>query len=214
MIEELTDDPKYFPPIEKAENGYIAYGGDLSAERLTEAYTRGIFPYFAFRFEKILWACPQDRFVIFPQEIHISHSMRNARNRDEFEVTFNEEFDGVIESCAVADGRYEEDFAWLGGQMIEAYKQMHKLGRAMSVEVWKDDILAGGLYGVTLNKCFFGESMFSNSPNASKMALIELAEHMNANGWKMIDCQYETQHLKSMGGHHITYKEYLEIVNK
>lgn len=196
------------------EFNYIAYGGDLSVGRLTEAYSKGIFPYFDVSQPVALWCCPLDRFVIFPSEIHVSHSMRTLLNSGRYAVTFNEDFRGVILGCALADGRLqEEDGAWLGPRMIDAYVALHDAGRAQSVEVWKDGRLAGGLYGVTLHGCFFGESMFSLVPSASKVALINLARKMESEGGKMIDCQFETPHLLSMGGRHISYEEYLGVIS-
>ncbi|MBQ2321583.1 MAG: leucyl/phenylalanyl-tRNA--protein transferase [Bacteroidales bacterium] len=213
MPRELKDGQP-FPPVEEVEDGFIAYGGDLSAERLIEAYSRGILPYYSFRHEPIEWACPLDRFVIFPSEIHVSHSMRALLNSGRYQVTFNENFVDVIFNCSMAQGRYEEEFAWLGDDMIMAYINLHRLGKAESVEVWEGEKLVGGLYGVTLKGCFFGESMFSYAPSASKVALISLARRMEANGGKMIDCQYETPHLLTMGGRHIGYEEYMEVLER
>lgn len=204
-----------FPDISEIEDGYIAYGGDLSPTRLEEAYLRGIFPYYAFRYTDILWSCPLDRFVIFPSEIHVSHSMRTLINGGQFRVTFNQYFTDVIIGCAVAGGRIAEDMAWLGEDMINAYMALHNEGKAESVEVWDEaGELIGGLYGVSLRGCFFGESMFSLRPNASKLALVSLAQRMRSEGGKMIDCQYETPHLLSMGGRHIGYGEYIKIINE
>lgn len=204
-----------FPPVEVVDDqGLIAYGGDLSVERLVDAYGRGIFPFFAFRYEPIVWACPLDRFVIFPDEIHVSHSMRTLLNSGRYRVTFNENFRAVIVNCAVAQDRYDDDYAWLGEDMVSAYCALNEHGLAESVEVWDGEELVGGLYGVTLRGCFFGESMFSLAPSASKVALISLARRMAESGGKMIDCQYETPHRLTMGGRHISYDEYMEIVNK
>lgn len=203
-----------FPDVSEIEDGYIAYGGELTTERLEEAYLRGIFPYYAFRHTDILWSCPLDRFVIFPPEIHVSHSMRTLINGGRFRVTHNEDFVNVIVGCAVAEGRIVSDMAWLGDDMINAYVALHDAGKAESVEVWDEaGELVGGLYGVSLRGCFFGESMFSLRPSASKLALISLAQKMELEGGKMIDCQYETPHLLSMGGRHISYAEYIGIIN-
>lgn len=205
-----------FPrPINVEPDGLLCVGGDLSPDRLLLAYSNGIFPWYSFRDAKEpLWYCPQDRFVIFPDEIHISHSMRTLINKGEFEVSVGEDFDGVIRGCATADNRNNEAGAWLGKEMMAAYTELHRQNLAQSVEVWQDDMLVGGLYGVTIGRCFIGESMFSLVPNASKIALISLANFMSQNGGSMIDCQLETPHLKSMGGRHISYEEYMRILNE
>ena len=216
MIWRLTDDPNLFPdPYYGDDDGLIAVGGGLSPERLATAYSLGIFPWYGFKErEEILWWCPLDRFVIFPQEIHISHSMRQLMNKDMYDVTFNKAFDLVIEGCSKTNHRDRERGAWLGNDMIMAYKQLHRLGIAASVEVWDKSLqLVGGLYGVNIGKNFFGESMFSIVPNASKLALITLAQTLEPYGG-LIDCQFETPHLKSMGGRHISYKEYVEYLQR
>ena len=210
----LSEELVFPDPHLANEEGWLAYGGDLSPERLVLAYSQGIFPWFDFRYySEPQWFCPMDRFVIFPDEIHISHSMRTLINKSIYNITVNQAFDNIIESCAAL--RIHEWGAWLGPQMIQAYKQMHRLGHATSVEVWNSkDQLAGGLYGITLKGCFFGESMFSLEPSASKLALIWLAQHMSKhNPGKLIDCQFETPHLLSMGGRYIPYDDYMQILN-
>ena len=156
-----------------------------------------------------------NRFVIFPEEIHVSHSMRTFLNKhaDRYTCTIDNHFDGVIHRCSQLS--YDEQGAWLGDDMIKAYTKMHQQGFAHSVEVWDEQTnqLVGGLYGVAIGACFFGESMFSLVPNSSKMALIYLARFMQENGGKLIDCQFETPHLKSMGGRYIPYDEYMKIVS-
>ena len=160
------------------------------------------------------WYCPLDRFVIFPNEIHISHSMRQLLRQNRYEVTINKDFEGVIRGCSTAQKRQEEAGAWIGPDIIEAYTEMHRRGYAASVEVWEGVQLVGGLYGVTLGKAFFGESMFSLVPNASKLALIHLAQYMQQTGGSLIDVQFETPHLRSMGGRHITYEQYMKIIRE
>ncbi len=211
MVYKVFKSVEFPDPTEGDEDGLFAVGGDLSPERLMLAYSIGAFPWFSFRDnDEPLWYCPMERFVIFPPEIHISHSMRNLMNKNLYSVTFNKAFDRVIEGCA--EKRIDLEGAWLGEDIIKAYKELHKLGFAMSVEVWKGDELAGGLYGVTIGSAFCGESMFSVEPGASKLALIHLSRMMAENGGMMIDCQFETPHLKSMGGRIIPYKEYLRIL--
>ena len=213
MVFQLDKDDIWFPPPELAEeSGLLAVGGDLSLERLLLAYSHGIFPWFAFRDSKEpRWYCPHERFVIFPNEIHVSHSMRTLLRKETFNVTFNQNFSGVIENCSKL--RIDEDGAWLGPDIIKAFTQLHNLGVASSVEVWQGGSLVGGLYGVNVGKVFCGESMFSLVPSASKVALISLARHMSENGGTMIDCQLETPHLRSMGGRYISYEEYMAIIN-
>lgn len=208
------DDELWFPDPHLGENdGLVAVGGDLSVERLLLAYSNGFFPWYAFQIDsKPHWYCPLDRYVIFPSEIHISHSMKQLLRQQRYEVTINQDFEGVIHGCSTAQDRDEEMGAWLGPDIIEAYTDLHHRGYAASVEVWEDSRLVGGLYGVTLRKAFFGESMFSLVPNASKLALIHLAKTMEAAGGRLIDCQFETSHFRSMGGRHISYEQYMAII--
>lgn len=240
----LLDEKIGFPdPREGDPDGLFAVGGDLSPERLQLAYSYGIFPWYAFRTEDasptlidpatgrpyIQWWCPMQRFVIFPDEIHISHSMRQELHKlqtGQLRVTFGQAFDQVIDHCGTL--REQTVGAWLGDEMKAAYRRLHALGMATSVEVWQrnpeapscessqpsdsDYRLVGGLYGVTLGHGFFGESMFSLIPSASKVALITLARVLQAHGSTLIDCQFETPHLKTMGGRYISYDEYLQII--
>ena len=215
MVFELSDELVFHDPHMGEEDGLLAIGGDLSVDRLLLAYSYGIFPWFSFRdWPYPAWYCPMQRFVIFPDEIHISHSMRTMMNKREYRVTFNCDFDGVIEGCSNVDGRYYAKGAWLGEDMMSAYRELNRLGYATSVEVWdKDSNLVGGLYGVIVGECYIGESMFSRKPNTSKLALIHLAQFMHRIGGKLIDCQLETDHLRSLGGRFIPYDEYLAILN-
>ena len=214
MIYELLEDTIEFPdPRTGDSDGLFAVGGDLSSDRLLLAYSLGIFPWFSFRdSDEPLWYCPMDRFVIFPGEIHISHSMRNMINKGIYTVTFNKDFQSVIDGCS--SSRIDLEGAWLGQDMIEAYTRLHDLGFAFSVEVWKGKGLVGGLYGVAVGNAFCGESMFSKEPGASKLALIYLAKKMQENRGGIIDCQFETPHLKSMGGRYISYDEYMSILRR
>ena len=191
----------------------VAVGGDLSIDRLLLAYSNGFFPWYSFRDENRLWFCPLQRFVIFPKEIHISHSMQQLIHQNRYQLTINKDFDGVISGCSTAQNRDEEEGAWLGPNIIKAYTELHRQGFAASVEVWDRQRLVGGLYGVNLGRAFFGESMFSLVPNASKLALIHLARTLDARGGTIIDCQFETPHLRSMGGRHISYEEYIRIIS-
>lgn len=208
------DDKLWFPdPHLGEDDGLVAVGGDLSIDRLLLAYSNGFFPWYSFRDENRLWFCPLQRFVIFPKEIHISHSMQQLIHQNRYQLTINKDFDGVISGCSTAQNRDEEEGAWLGPNIIKAYTELHRQGFAASVEVWDRQRLVGGLYGVNLGRAFFGESMFSLVPNASKLALIHLARTLDARGGTIIDCQFETPHLRSMGGRHISYEEYIRIIS-
>ena len=229
------DDDLWFPnPRWGEDDGLVAIGGDLSVERLVLAYSNGFFPWYAYQMEREPhWYCPLDRYVIFPDEIHVSHSMRQLLRQRKYQVTVNEDFEGVIHGCSTAQGRNEEGGAWLGPDIIEAFTRLHHHGYAASVEVWEPSSptseqptlkpserpplqpfrrLVGGLYGVTLCNAFFGESMFSLVPNASKIALIHLAKAMSSISGRFIDCQFETPLFKSMGGRHITYDDYMKAL--
>ena len=208
------DERLIFPDPHRGEpNGLIAVGGDLSPERLLLAYRHGIFPWYSFRDSEICWFCPLQRFVIFPSEIHVSHSMKQLLKKNPYQITINKDFEGVMRGCATAQNRNELEGAWLGPNIIKAYTELYRQGFAASVEVWEGERLVGGLYGVTLGRCFFGESMFSLVPNASKLALIFLARMLEAHGGRVIDCQFETPHLRTMGGRFIPYEEYMKIIN-
>lgn len=210
------DDELWFPdPHLGEDDGLVAVGGDLSVDRLLLAYSYGFFPWYSFRNqEEPLWYCPLKRFVIFPKEIHVSHSMQQLLNKHQLKSTLNQDFDGVIRGCATVQNRNKEEGAWLGPKIIEAYTELHRQGFAASVEIWQDDRLVGGLYGVNLGGTFFGESMFSLVPNASKVALIHLARVLDGTGGDLIDCQFETPHLRSMGGRYIPYEEYMSIIRR
>ena len=223
MIVQLDDDLWFPNPCLADDDGCLAVGGDLSVDRLLLAYRLGIFPWFSFRdSSQPVWYCPHERFVIFPDEIHVSHSMRTLLNKNRYLFSINRDFDGVIHQCSRL--RYNEKGAWLGEDMISAFTELHRQGFAASVEVWEPETqadadasepdmkLVGGLYGVNIGNAFFGESMFSLVPSGSKMALIYLAHTFAQLGGKLIDCQLKTAHLESMGGRYISYDEYMRII--
>ena len=210
MIFDLTHTDEFPDPRYGNKSGFYAVGGDISPERLAKAYPLGIFPYYAYKLERICWWAPHERFVIRPSEIHVSHSMRNMINKGRYHCTIGEAFDGVLTGCACIDGRIDEDNAWLGPELIDVWMQLYDMGHAQSVEVWEGDELVGGLYGFVCGRCFLGDSMFSVVPGASKLALIHLARHMEKQGGMFIDCQLETPHLKSMGAKYISYEEFLK----
>ncbi|MBR5687775.1 MAG: leucyl/phenylalanyl-tRNA--protein transferase [Prevotella sp.] len=211
MVFQLDEEEIWFPdPRLGDDDGCIAVGGDLSVRRLLLAYSHGIFPWYSFRLSDPAWFCPMQRFVIFPEEIHVSHSMRTLMNKGRYKMSFNKDFEGVINGCSQCNNRIDDERAWLGPEIIEAFTKLHELGFASSVEVWDGEQLVGGLYGVTIKKVFIGESMFSRVPSASKLALIYLATHLQKFGNCLIDCQLETPHLRSMGGRFIPYDEYMK----
>ncbi|KZS39903.1 leucyl/phenylalanyl-tRNA--protein transferase [Aquimarina aggregata] len=202
-----------FPSVNHADiDGLLAVGGDLSTDRLVEAYTNGIFPWYN-EDQPILWFSPDPRMVLFPKELHISKSMKQLLRKDQFEVTFNKDFDTVIYNCATVK-RVEQDGTWITNDMQKAYKKMHILGYAISVEVWFDSELVGGLYGIWLadKKIFCGESMFSKVNNASKFGFIKLVEWLKQKEVNLIDCQVYTDHLASLGAREISRAEFLTFL--
>ena len=207
---------KYASDIEESLHTPFCTGGDLNPRRLLLAYSFGIFPWFDISAPSPWWWAPLSRFVLYPDEIHISHSMRTLLNKRRYRVTVNEVFPDVIEACRTVDGRHEDpQRGWLGSDIVNAYTELWRQGFAKSVEVWDNETghLVGGLYGVWLNRCFMGESMFSYAPSGSKIALIGLCEWMKEHGGKLIDLQIETEHLKSMGGRYISYMDYMSNLN-
>ncbi|RZJ65555.1 MAG: leucyl/phenylalanyl-tRNA--protein transferase [Flavobacterium sp.] len=201
----------YFPPVRSASpEGIVAIGGDLSPERLLLAYRSGIFPWFEDD-EPILWWSPPERMVLFLDELKISKSMRNIINRGIFKVTFNTCFRDVISNCRDIK-RDGQQGTWITDDMTEAYCQMHELGYAKSIEVWQDNDLIGGLYGMDMGQIFCGESMFSKVPNASKVAFIALVELLREGNYKLLDCQVHNDHLESLGAREIPRKDFMEIL--
>ena len=190
-----------------SEEGVIALGGDLSAERLTHAYKNGIFPWFSDN-DPIVWYCPFERMVLFPAEIKISKSMQKIINKNEFTITENTAFEAVIYNCKNID-RNDGFGTWITNDMEQAYINLHKKGIAKSIEVWFKDELVGGLYGVEINHIFCGESMFSKVSNASKLAFMHLAKNKN---YKLIDCQIYNEHLASLGAREIDRSLFLSIL--
>ena len=201
----------YFPPIEMASpEGIVAVGGDLSPERLLLAYKSGIFPWFEDD-EPILWWSPPERMVLFFEDLKISKSMRNIINQRKFKVTFNTSFRDVIQNCKKIS-RKDQPGTWITDNMVEAYCKLNELGIAKSVEVWQDDELVGGLYGVDLGHVFCGESMFSKVSNASKMAFIALAKQLEMANYRLLDCQVYNDHLASLGCVEIDREDFLMVL--
>lgn len=201
----------YFPPAsETSTEGIIAIGGDLSPERLLFAYKNGIFPWFN-EDEPILWWCPDERMVLFFEDLKISKSMRNVLNQNKFKVTFNTAFKEVITNCQKT-ARKGQEGTWITEEMIEAYCKLNELGVAKSVEVWQNEELVGGLYGIDLEHVFCGESMFSKVSNASKVAFIHLAKQLEKANYKLLDCQVYNDHLASLGCVEIERKDFLMVL--
>ncbi|MCP4137286.1 MAG: leucyl/phenylalanyl-tRNA--protein transferase [bacterium] len=199
-----------FPPVELAnESGVLAVGGDLSPERLFEAYTHGIFPWFSDG-DPIIWWAPDPRFVLFPNEIKISKSMKQVLNRNIFKITCDQDFEFVIRECRKP--RKNQDGTWITDDMLEAYVQLHNIGLAHSVEAWQDGEIVGGLYGISIGSCFFGESMFARVSNASKAAFIAITRKLRELNFTLIDCQVHTDHLKSLGAREIPREEFMELL--
>lgn len=211
-IYELEEGNVYFPDPTLAErDGLLAVGGDLSPERLLLAYSNGIFPWYNAG-DPILWWCPKERFIIRPESIHISHSMKKFMKKHQVGIRINRDFADTMHRCRLK--REFEEGTWITDDMEEAYHRLFENHHAMSVEAYIDDRLAGGLYGVCIGRCFFGESMFSDMENGSKIALIMLALVLQKNHFVMIDCQFHTNHLESMGGEKISWEEYRKLLDE
>jgi len=201
-----------FPDPNLAEtDGLLAFGGDLSTARLIEAYKSGIFPWF--EDDVPLWWSPDPRFVLFPDELKISSSMKTLLKRKAFSFTINKAFAEVIRNCKSVR-RDGQAGTWITEEMQTAYTELHNLGYAFSAEAWNEGELAGGLYGIKMGKMFFGESMFSHQSNASKYAFISMVDQLRTEGVELIDCQVYTAHLESLGARMIPRKEFLKLLNK
>jgi leucyl/phenylalanyl-tRNA---protein transferase len=208
------DNTLWFPDPDSAlfePDGLLCAGGDLSEDRLVAAYMQGIFPWFSDH-QPILWWSPDPRCILKFENLHISKSMRRVLKNPSFRFTFDTCFADVIRGCAEPRS-YSED-TWIGEEMIEAYSELHLRGIAHSIEVWHAEKLIGGLYGISLGRCFFGESMFSREPNASKYALINLALSLEKWGCALFDCQLPNPHLSSLGATVISRKEFLKSLHK
>ncbi len=200
----------FFPPADLAEaDGLLALGGDLSVERLLLAYRSGIFPWF--EGDIPLWWSPDPRFVLFPDELKVSKSMKQVLNKNIFEFTTNKAFADVIKNCKTLP-RFGQDGTWITDEMEAAYLELHRRGFAHSAEAWKEGELVGGLYGIKLGNAFFGESMFSKASNASKFAFIKYVLLLKEQGVQLIDCQVHTEHLESFGARMIARKDFLNLL--
>ena len=213
MIPFLEPDEP-FPPVDRAlrdPNGLLAAGGDLSPERLLDAYARGIFPWFGDD-DPLLWWSPDPRMVLITDDLRISRSLRRVLRSGRFQVTMDTAFAAVMAGCA--EPRREQDGTWITRDMTEAYARLAALGFAHSVEAWSDGTLAGGLYGVAIGRMFFGESMFSRASDASKVALVHLVRQLQRWGLPMIDCQMSTPHLASLGARDVARADFVRAVGR
>ena len=206
----LNDDVK-FPPVHLARSdGLLAVGGDLSQKRLLLAYRMGIFPWFSHH-EPILWWSPDPRLVLFPGELITSTRLQRTIRQGRFQITMDQAFGSVIRACATVP-RKNNAGTWIVAEMIKAYCKLHECGYAHSVEAWYEGKLAGGAYGIALGRVFFGESMFMHVSNASKVAFVKLVEHLDANGFDMIDCQMTTRHLLHFGAREVPRSVFLDTL--
>jgi leucyl/phenylalanyl-tRNA---protein transferase len=194
-------------------DGIVAIGGDLSPKRLLLAYRIGLFPWFN-EDEPILWWSLDPRLVLFPKDLYIAKSMRPYFNQQKFKVTFDTQFEQVVRACQKNTRKGQAGGSWISEDIVQAYRQMHELGYAHSVEVWQGADLVGGLYGISIGKVFFGESMFTAVSNASKVGFITLVQKLTALGYWLIDCQQQTQHLTSMGAMTIKRTHFLKLLKK
>ena len=211
-VYRLSEKEISFPdPVLAEDNGLLAVGGDLSVERLLLAYMYGIFPWYNPE-DEIMWWCPKKRFLIFPGEIHVSRSMKKYMKKHDIKLCLNRDFRDTMHRCRMK--RENAEGTWITDEMEEAYYRLNEKGWAVSVEAFEDGKLAGGLYGVSIGKCFFGESMFSEKENGSKTALIALAQILEENGFLFIDCQFHTEHLESMGGRYVPWEEYNKMLEE
>ncbi|MDF3196315.1 leucyl/phenylalanyl-tRNA--protein transferase [Pseudomonas sp. 1928-m] len=208
MLTWLQRDSLDFPPLNKAlrePNGLLAAGGDLRPERLIQAYRHGCFPWFQDG-QPILWWSPDPRTVLLPDQLHVSRSLGKVLRQGRYRVTFDQAFADVIRACAAPRSYAAE--TWITSPMQDAYLELHRRGIAHSVEVWRDNELVGGLYGLAMGQLFFGESMFSRADNASKVGFVTLVEHLKNWGFVLIDCQMPTEHLLSLGAQTISRSEF------
>jgi leucyl/phenylalanyl-tRNA--protein transferase len=213
MIPKLPDDPDgLFPPPATADNGpegLLAWGGDLHPQRLLNAYRQGIFPWYS-PGQPLLWWWPKPRTVIFPAQFHVSRRLLRTLRQGHYTVTADSDFAAVIDGCARTDNPPAE--TWIDAAMIRAYREMHTLGHAHSVEVWVDGELEGGIYGISMGEVFFGESMFSRRRDASKIALAHLCRKIDEAGYALLDCQLPNDHLYQFGARDLPGEEFSELL--
>jgi leucyl/phenylalanyl-tRNA--protein transferase len=212
MVFKLSEDKIWFPDAELAdEDGLLAIGGDLSIQRLLLAYRNAIFPWFS-EGEPILWYAPNERFVLFPEKLKVSSSMQKILRSGNFKISYDQAFSEVINACADSKRR-GQDGTWITDSMKSAYIQLFELGFAHSVEVWENNLLVGGLYGVQMNHVFCGESMFSLVSNASKVAFVALILYLKTHHYQLLDCQVHNEHLELLGAFEIDRTDFMQVLN-
>ena len=211
LIEHLRRQMAFPDPNQADADGLVAYGGDLNPQRLLSAYAQGIFPWPHDETWPLLWFSPDPRTVLMPAELHISHSLRKMLDKRRFEVRFDTAFAQVVQACATVP-RPDQEGTWITHDMMQAYCVLHDLGLAHSVEAWSDDVLVGGLYGVSLGAAFFGESMFTRRPEASKVAFVHLVRQLYAWDFHFVDCQMHTSHLARFGAVEWPRRRFLEAL--
>ena len=210
MALQVLNENLWFPPVSEAlGDGLLAIGGDLKPERLILAYKNGIFPWYDG--DLPLWWNPNPRFVLFPEELVVSKSMKTTINQQKFVFTINQAFEEVIDNCKKIE-RKNQDGTWINEDVKTAYIQLHKMGYAHSAETWLNNQLVGGLYGIKIGKIFFGESMFAKESNASKFALIHYVQQLQTEGIALIDCQVYTEHLESLGAKMIMREQFMQLI--
>ena len=210
----LPENTMVFPdPALANSDGILAIGGDLSVERLLVAYRMGIFPWFNPE-DPIVWWSPDPRFVLFPEDLKVSKSMRPYFNQDKFRVSFDTQFETVMRACQKSRRKGQGGDTWITENMVKGYCELHEKGYAHSIEVWQKKELVGGLYGIALGKCFFGESMFTYVNNASKFGFISLVRRLHTRGYRLIDCQQSTKHLASLGAQDIRRAQFLQLLKE
>ena len=207
---QLGEDYIFPHPSNADKHGIVAYGGDLNPLRILEAYKSGIFPWFESD-QNLMWWSPDPRMILYTDKFKVSKSFKTFLKKSNYQVTFNKDFELVINSCANIK-RINQKGTWITEGLIKSFIDLHKMGKAISVEVWEDDDLVGGLYGLDLDDVFCGESMFSKSSNASKIALYYLTKELRKNNYRFIDCQVPSEHLKSLGGEIISRSNFLDLL--
>ena len=207
---QLGEDYIFPHPSNADKHGIVAYGGDLNPLRILEAYKSGIFPWFESD-QKLMWWSPDPRMILYVDKFKVSKSFKAFLKKSNYKVTFNKDFELVINSCANIK-RINQKGTWITEGLIKSFIDLHEMGKAISVEVWEDDDIVGGLYGLDLDDVFCGESMFSKSSNASKIALYYLTKELRKNNYRFIDCQVPSEHLKSLGGEIISRSNFLDLL--
>ncbi|RXJ88907.1 leucyl/phenylalanyl-tRNA--protein transferase [Arcobacter sp. CECT 8983] len=209
----LDEDNFDFPTLDMMNNDLVAVGGDFHPQRLLNAYKNGLFPWFMDEYNHIHWFSPQQRMVLYPEEMKVSKSLKKTIKNKGFVVKTNENFEEVMKNCASIKRKHEDD-TWINDYFIQAYTNLHKLGYAYSIETYLNDELVGGLYGVLIDDVFCGESMFAKVSDASKVAFYHLCKQAKENGINLIDCQVHNEHLESLGAKEIPREEYFKMLKK